>query len=178
MALDIYTRHMHTGHDHDRSNCSIGRSLDLLGEKWTFLIVREAWYGVGRFADFERTLGCARNLLADRLHMLVAEGVLTTTPYREPGSRTRQRYVLTTKGKELLPVLVALREWGDRHLAGPEGPPVQLDHKDCGGRVTLQLRAAPTTSSRGPTISCPRRPAGSRSEQNDRTEVSQSVRFL
>ncbi len=123
-------------------DCSIGRSLDLLGEKWTLLIVREAWYGVGRFADFERTLGCARNLLADRLHMLVAEGVLTTEPYREPGSRTRQRYVLTAKGKELLPVLVALREWGDRHLAGPEGPPVQLDHRDCGGRVVLQMRCS------------------------------------
>jgi DNA-binding HxlR family transcriptional regulator len=142
MALDIYTRPMTAGYDRDRSVCSISRSLDLLGEKWTLLIVREAWYGVGRFADFERALGCARNLLADRLHMLVAEGVLTTEPYREPGSRTRQRYVLTAKGKELLPILVALREWGDRHLAGPEGPPVQLDHKDCGGRVALQLRCS------------------------------------
>ena len=133
---------MHTGHDHERSNCSIGRSLDLLGEKWTFLIVREAWYGVGRFADFERQLGCARNLLAERLRMLVAEGILATEPYQEPGSRTRQRYLLTDKGKELLPVLVALREWGDRHLAGPDGPPIHLDHKDCGGRVSLQLRCS------------------------------------
>ena len=142
MVLDIYTRPMDTGHLDDRSDCSIGRSLDLLGEKWTFLIVREAWYGVARFAEFERTLGCARNLLSDRLRMLVAEGILTTEPYREPGTRTRQRYVLTPKGKELLPVLVALREWGDRHLAGPDGPPVQLDHRDCGGRVTLQLRCS------------------------------------
>lgn len=128
--------------DPDRSNCSVGRSLDLLGEKWTFLIVREAWYGVGRFADFEEVLGCARNLLAERLRMLVAEGILTTEPYREPGSRTRQRYLLTGKGKELLPILIALREWGDRHLADPEGPPVHLDHKECGGRVYLELRCA------------------------------------
>lgn len=142
MPFDVYTRLMDTGHHDDRSTCSIGRSLDLLGEKWTFLIVREAWYGVGRFADLERKLGCARNLLADRLRMLVAEGILTTEPYREPGARTRQRYLLTDKGKELLPVLVALREWGDRHLAGPEGPPVHLDHKDCGGRVSLQLRCS------------------------------------
>jgi DNA-binding HxlR family transcriptional regulator len=133
---------MRTGLDDDRSNCSISRSLDLLGEKWTFLIVREAWYGVGRFADFEQVLGCARNLLAERLRMLVAAGILATEPYREPGSRTRQRYLLTDKGKELLPVLVALREWGDRHLSGPEGPPVYLDHKDCGGRVSLELRCS------------------------------------
>jgi len=133
---------MQTANERDRSTCSIGRSLDVLGEKWTFLIVREAWYGITRFADFERQLGCARNLLAQRLHMLVAEGILTTVPYQERGSRTRQRYLLTDKGKELLPVLVALREWGDRHLTGPDGPPVHLDHKDCGGRVSLQLRCS------------------------------------
>lgn len=140
MAPEFYTRRMDNGRDLVRGDCSIGRSLDLLGEKWTFLVVREAWYGVGRFAEFQERLGCARNLLADRLHMLVAEGILTTEPYREPGSRTRQRYLLTPKGQELLPVLVALREWGDRHLSGPDGPPVRLDHRDCGGRVTLQLR--------------------------------------
>lgn len=127
---------------YDLGNCSIARSLELLGEKWTFLIVREAWYGVGRFADFERALGCTRNLLAERLRMLVDAGVLATEPYQEPGARTRQRYVLTTKGRELLPVLIALREWGDRHLTGPEGPPVHLDHRDCGHRVTLALRCA------------------------------------
>ncbi|MDN5920381.1 MAG: helix-turn-helix transcriptional regulator [Pseudonocardia sp.] len=125
---------------YDLGNCSIARSLELLGEKWTFLIVREAWYGIGRFADFERALGCTRSLLADRLHMLVGAGVLATEPYREPGARTRQRYVLTTKGRELLPVLIALREWGDRHLADPAGPPVQLHHRDCGHRVSLALQ--------------------------------------
>jgi DNA-binding HxlR family transcriptional regulator len=127
---------------YDLSNCSIARSLELLGEKWTFLIVREAWYGVGRFADFERALGCTRNLLADRLHMLVEHGVLATEPYREPGARTRQRYVLTAKGRELLPILIALREWGDRHLADSDGPPLHLDHRDCGHRVSLTLQCA------------------------------------
>lgn len=131
---------MHDRLDYDLSNCSIARSLELLGEKWTFLVVREAWYGIGRFADFERALGCARNLLAERLHLLVDVGVLATEPYQEPGARTRQRYVLTPKGKELLPVLIALREWGDRHLAGPEGPPTYLNHRDCGHRVSLELR--------------------------------------
>lgn len=128
--------------DVDMSNCSIARTLGLLGERWTFLIVRSAWFGIDKFVDFERSLGCARNLLADRLQMLVAEGVLATEPYQEPGSRTRQRYVLTAKGKELLPILIALREWGDRHLVGPEGPPSYILHRDCGERVSIELHCA------------------------------------
>lgn len=128
--------------DIDLANCSIGRTLDLLGEKWTFLILRDAWYGLDRFADFERVLGCARNLLADRLRMLTAEGILRTEPYREPGSRTRNRYVLTAKGKELLPILIAMREWGDRHLSDDDGPPIHLAHRSCGERVAIELRCA------------------------------------
>ncbi len=128
--------------DVDMSNCSIAKTLGLLGERWTFLIVREAWFGIDRFADFERSLGCARNLLSDRLKLLVGEGILATEPYQEPGARTRQRYVLTAKGKELLPILIALREWGDRHLAGPEGPPSYVLHKGCGEHVSLGLRCA------------------------------------
>jgi DNA-binding HxlR family transcriptional regulator len=128
--------------DYDLSNCSIARTLEVLGEKWTFLVLRDVWCGVGRFSELHRTLGCARNLLADRLHMLVDVGVLATEPYQEPGDRARQKYVLTEKGKELLPVLIALREWGDRHLAGPEGPPMYVRHKSCGSIVNLQMRCA------------------------------------
>lgn len=126
----------------DLSNCSIARTLDLLGEKWTFLILREAWFGVSRFGDFERALNCARNLLAERLHMLVREGVLETRPYQEPGSRTRLHYVLTDKGKQIVPALLALREWGDRYLSDPDGPPTYVHHRSCGQRVSVEMRCA------------------------------------
>lgn len=121
-------------------NCSIGRTLDIVGEKWTLLVLREAFYGVRRFADFHRALGCARNLLSARLKTLVEEGILSQHPYREPGSRGRFDYRLTAKGLELFPAVVALMQWGDRWTADPEGPPVQLRHHDCGQPVGVELR--------------------------------------
>jgi DNA-binding HxlR family transcriptional regulator len=125
---------------HDTSNCSIARSLGVLGERWTFLILREAWYGVTRFSDLEQVLGCARNLLASRLQMLVREGILTREPYHLPGERARSHYVLTDKGEELVPALVALMEWGDRHLADPAGEAVRAHHHGCGHRVRVEMR--------------------------------------
>lgn len=74
--------------DRDTSNCSIARTLEIVGEKWTILILREVWYGSSRFSDFERVLGCPRNLLATRLRMLVEEGILATETYKEPGARS------------------------------------------------------------------------------------------
>ena len=121
-------------------NCSIRRTLDIVGEKWTMLVLREAFYGVRRFADFHRALGCARNVLSARLKTLVDEGLLTRVPYREPGSRPRDEYRLTQKGLELFPAVVALMEWGDRWTADPEGPPVEVRHRDCGERVAVDLR--------------------------------------
>jgi len=120
-------------------NCSIRRTLDVVGEKWTLLVLREAFYGVRRFDDFARALGCARNILSARLNTLVAEGVLSREPYREPGQRSRVEYRLTDKGMELLPVLVALMQWGNQHAVGPTGPQVQLQHRDCAEPVRLQL---------------------------------------
>jgi DNA-binding HxlR family transcriptional regulator len=131
-------------------NCSIARSLQSLGEKWTLLVLREAFLGATRFEDFHRVLGCARNLLADRLRTLVEAGVLVRVPYRVPGARLREAYELTGKGKEIFPVLVALMEWGDRYEAGPEGPsaviltaeddsPVHLTLVDDRGRTGLQV---------------------------------------
>jgi DNA-binding HxlR family transcriptional regulator len=123
-------------------NCSIRRTLDIVGEKWTLLVLREAFYGVRRFADFHRTLGCARNLLADRLNTLVNEDVLAREPYREPGRRTRNEYRLTAKGLELFPTLFALMVWGDRWVADRAGPAVEIRHNDCDKKVHVELRCA------------------------------------
>ena len=90
-------------------------------------MLREAFFGVRRFEDFHRVLGCARNILSARLKTLADEGILAREPYREPGSRVRYEYRLTDKGLDLFPVLVALMQWGDRWRAGAAGPPVGLD---------------------------------------------------
>ena len=125
------------------SNCSIARTLQVLGEKWTLLILRESFYGATRFEQFHRVLQCPRNLLSQRLTLLVDEGILERSEYREPGSRARKEYHLTDMGHELMPILIAFREWGDRHKADPEGPPVLARHAGCGKdlRVTLTCAA-------------------------------------
>ena len=114
------------------SNCSIARTLHVVGEKWTLLILRESFYGATRFEQFHRVLQCPRNLLSDRLAMLVDEGILERSEYREPGSRARKEYQLTDKGRELALALLALMQWGDRYKADPEGPPVVARHAECG----------------------------------------------
>ena len=124
------------------ANCSIARTLDIVGEKWTLLILREAFYGLRRFEDLQRATGCARNLLSDRLSTLVAHGILSREPYREPGSRQRHEYRLTEKGRQLLPVLVALMNWGDRWMPDPAGPPVEVHHRDCDALVHVTLTCA------------------------------------
>jgi DNA-binding HxlR family transcriptional regulator len=126
--------------DRDTSNCSIARTLEVVGEKWTILILREVWYGSSRFNEFERILGCPRNLLADRLHKLVEHGILATETYQEPGARSRLRYVITPKGTDLMPAVMGLMQWGDRYRADPEGPAIVTRHRDCGARVNVQVR--------------------------------------
>jgi DNA-binding HxlR family transcriptional regulator len=123
-------------------NCSIRRTLDIVGEKWTLLVLREAFYGVRRFGDFQRALGCARNILSARLRMLVDEELLSREAYREPGARERFEYRLTDKGIELFPALVALMRWGDRWTADPAGPPVEIRHRGCGELVSAELRCS------------------------------------
>jgi DNA-binding HxlR family transcriptional regulator len=125
------------------SNCSIARTLKVFGEKWTLLIIRESFYGATRFEQFHRVLGCPRNLLSERLTLLVDEGILERSEYREPGSRARNEYRLTDQGRELVPILLALMHWGDRHKADPEGPPVVARHAGCGKdlRITLTCTA-------------------------------------
>lgn len=121
-------------------NCSIERTLDIVGEKWTFLVLREAFSGVRRFADMQAITGAPRQVLSARLARLVDEGLLRKEPYREPGQRQRDEYRLTEKGRDLYPLLVALMHWGDKHLAGDEGPPVLLTHRDCGAPIELHFR--------------------------------------
>lgn len=123
-------------------NCSVARTLAVVGEKWTLLLLREAFYGVRRFADFQANLGIARNLLATRLSTLVDHGILRRTAYQEPGSRPRQEYRLTDKGRDLFPALVALLQWGDAYLADPAGPAVVIQHQDCDQPVRAILRCA------------------------------------
>lgn len=106
------------------SSCSIARALDVLGERWTFLILREAFSGVTRFADFRAGLGIAPDVLTGRLTTLVDAGGMTKEPYREPGARARFDYHLTPAGDELRVVLGALQQWGDAHCPNPAGPTV------------------------------------------------------
>jgi DNA-binding HxlR family transcriptional regulator len=102
--------------------CSIARSLEVLGERWTFLVVREAMSGTTRFADFRATLGVAPDILTNRLATLVEAGVLERRPYQEEGKRARHEYHLTEAGADLRVVLGALQQWGDEHRPHPPGP--------------------------------------------------------
>ena len=128
--------------DYDSANCAIGAAVGILGERPAFLVLREAFNGVRRFEDMQRHTGMPRQVLSQRLSRLVAEGLLSKVPYRESGQRGRDEYRLTDKGLDLYPVLVGLMEWGDRHAAGPSGPPVLLRHRDCGEPVRLQMSCA------------------------------------
>jgi DNA-binding HxlR family transcriptional regulator len=110
--------------------CSIARTVSILGERWTLVVLRQAFNGQRRFEDIQRGLGIARNILADRLQTLVAEGILERRRYQERPAR--YEYRLTEKGRDLYPVLVALMRWGDTYMAGEGGPPVVLVHERCG----------------------------------------------
>ena len=119
--------------------CSIARSLEVVGERWALLVVREVALGTRRFADIRAATGAPPAVLTERLRALVDVGVLATRPYRETGARTRAEYVLTEAGRELQPVLTALMDWGDRHRAPAGGPPVVARHVGCGAPVHAEL---------------------------------------
>jgi DNA-binding HxlR family transcriptional regulator len=117
--------------------CSIARTLSVVGERWTFLVLREAFLGASRFAEFRDRLGVAPDVLSDRLATLVEFGVMSREPYREPGARSRFAYRLTPAGRELQVVLSALQQWGDEYLPRPEGPTMlrRVRGTDCPVRV-------------------------------------------
>ena len=122
--------------DYEGQNCSIARTLELIGERWTLLIVRDAFLGVRRFEDFQADLGVARNVLSARLARLVEEDILEKRQYQERPARFEYR--LTEKGIDLWPVMISLVKWGDKHAAAA-GPPRLIEHRDCGGHVTDHL---------------------------------------
>lgn len=111
-------------------HCSVANTVELVGDRWTVLVLRDAFLGVRRFDDFQKSLGIARNVLAERLARLVKAGVLSTRLYEE--RPPRNEYLLTDKGKDLLDVLVALRRWGDRWNAPDERFVRPLRHLGCG----------------------------------------------
>ena len=121
-------------------DCSIARALEVVGERWTLLILRDAVLGMDRFEQFQRSPGVATNVLTNRLRLLVDEGLLERVPDDRRGDR--HRYVLTDKGRALAPALIALMKWGDRFYAGPDGPPRLTLHRGCGGTVDETLVCA------------------------------------
>jgi DNA-binding HxlR family transcriptional regulator len=118
-------------------SCSIARSLEVIGEWWTLLILRDAFFGITRFEEFQDRLGIARNVLATRLGTLVDHGVLERRCYDE--ARARYDYVLTEKGKALWPVLVTIRQWGDTWVVGEGNEAVRMLHTGCGEHTTAAL---------------------------------------
>ncbi|WP_309233688.1 helix-turn-helix domain-containing protein [Conexibacter sp. W3-3-2] len=134
--------------DYDGQTCSIARTLEVVGERWTMLVLRNVFLGLRRFDEIQRNLGIARNVLADRLGTLVEHGVLEKVPYQE--RPVRHEYRLTEKGVDLWPVIVSLMQWGDRHAPTPAGPPVLLRHRDCGGAVSRHLTCEACGAALGP----------------------------
>jgi DNA-binding HxlR family transcriptional regulator len=121
------------GRDYESQTCSIARTLEIVGERWTILILRNIALGIRRFDDQQHQLGIARNVLASRLERLVAEQILERRPYGE--RPVRHEYHFTQKGRALWPVVVELMAWGDRYAPEPAGPPRILRHSGCGGAV-------------------------------------------
>ena len=150
--------------DFDTSGCSIQKTLDVIGEKWTILILRETFNGVRRFDQIRDHVGVSDPILSDRLRKLVGAGVLEARPYREPGQRARKEYRLTDRGLDLYPVMISLLRWGDRHGASAadeqdevqSGPRLEVRHRDCGERVRAVVQCEA-----GHTISSPRESATS-----------------
>jgi DNA-binding HxlR family transcriptional regulator len=125
------------GKSYDTQVCSIARALEVIGERWSLLIIRDALYArVTRFNDFQHNLGIATNVLATRLDAFVAAGLMERRPQDEQPDQ--YEYVLTEKGRDLGPVLIALTEWGDR-WAAPGEPPILYRHRTCGGAATAHV---------------------------------------
>jgi DNA-binding HxlR family transcriptional regulator len=128
-------------------NCSVAQCLEVVGDWWTMLIVRDVFFGVRRFDDIQRRLGISRNTLTQRLDHLVENEILARRPYQE--NPVRHEYVLTDRGRDLWLVLNALRQWGDRWFA-PDGPPVELVHDGCGERTEIVPSCAGCGEALGP----------------------------
>jgi DNA-binding HxlR family transcriptional regulator len=117
-------------------NCSMFRAMDVLGDRWTLMVLRESFMGVRRFTDMQRDLGVARNVLTDRLNFLVDNAILERRQYQD--RPVRYEYRLTQMGRDLQPALLTLMHWGDTYLS-PDGPPALIEHTTCGHMTTPTL---------------------------------------
>src|SRR5262247_3039207 len=129
---------------YDLEHCSIRRALDVLGEKWTLLILREAIYGVRRFDDFARALKCGRGVLSARLKTLTEEGILKRVEYREGDQRGRAEYHLDEKGIDLFTTILALSQWGERWMPPPDGPVAKVTERSSGRPVRAVMTSDKT----------------------------------
>lgn len=120
-----------------KMNCSIARTLSIIGDRWTMMVLRDSFLGVRRFEDFQSDLGVSRRLLADRLRKLERHGILERRRYQE--NPPRDEYRLTEKGLDLYPIIVSAARWGDKWTAGKSGPPIEFIHKHCGHKMTPTL---------------------------------------
>jgi DNA-binding HxlR family transcriptional regulator len=127
LALEVLPR------NYDNQVCSVARTLEVIGDRWTLLVVRDLFFGLRRFEDLQRDLGVARNVLSDRLTRLADEGIVERGLYQERPER--YEYRLTSKGKDLWPVMISLMKWGDRHALDEGGAPTRVVHKNCGGEI-------------------------------------------
>lgn len=121
------------------ARCSLAAALDVVGTRSAMLLLRAAHGGTRRFDDFTCRVGITDAVAAARLRELTEAGLLRREPYREPGQRTRDEYVLTAMGRDLYPALLALLQWGDTYLAGPAGPPLLMHHAGCGQPVAVHV---------------------------------------
>jgi DNA-binding HxlR family transcriptional regulator len=121
-------------------HCPIEKTMGVAGTKSAMLIMREAFYGTTRFDDFARRVGITKAATSARLTELVDAGLLIKRPYREPGQRSRDEYVLTEAGTDFMPVVWAMFEWGRKHL--PNRTPLRLEHQECGAEATVEVRCA------------------------------------
>lgn len=117
----------------EQQPCSLARTLSVVGDRWTLLVLRESFLGIRRFDEFEKRLGITRHVLADRLKKLVEAAVLEKVAYQQ--RPLREEYRLTAKGRDLYPAVLALVNWGDRHMSGVEGAPIEHIHRSCGQRM-------------------------------------------
>lgn len=125
------------GKTYERENCSAARALEQVGERWSLLIIRDALFrGRRQFGEFQRSLGLASNVLATRLDGFVVAGIMERRSYSS--HKGHYEYLLTDKGRDLAPVVIALTAWGDR-WAAPNGPPIRYRHRDCGGEIAPSL---------------------------------------
>ncbi|MEU4605784.1 helix-turn-helix domain-containing protein [Kribbella sp. NPDC023972] len=143
-------------------NCPIGRAMEILGERWTVVVLREVFNGIRRFDDLRIRTAIPRQVLSNRLATLVDHGILRRVPYREPGARQRDEYRLTEKGFDLYPLLIAIRDWGDKYLVGPEGSPLTIAHRDCGAVVHTEIRCEAGHTVVSPRDAVPRPGPGAR----------------